>query len=729
MFLIKLITKNFKKLGDAEFNFTDGLNVIVGDNAAGKSTLLRAVKASLFGVATIPGKKDNIPTWGQTTFGLELHFEVEGKVYELTRTKSTAKLVKAGASNTAERSELVANGNTPVTAYIENLLGLTAKDYDLFIQSAQGETSGILTFGGAALSRKVEEFAGIDTIDKVQSAANQEARDQGSVAAANEVSKEELDGLNLSIDQASAELVELTNHLAETEEKLKTLKDVVLPGLPSPSSDELSRVRRAADRHAMQRKELTLAVEHCRERLEALEPVVEPAADLELTLQLDGVTSRRTAARLNKKQLDDALGIKRNLQDWEKDYQTKIDAHAPVTFDAERLEAVNNSIKSLEDNLAPLKLQLTQLKSMSEDALCPTCGTQLTEHSPDDLVAEIEELEVRITDNTAHLNAFLKQRSTLLKEEKAYDKAIQKLESYQAELQEVQSKLADLVIDGCPDQLQHEIEELDEALARLNHEKEQLDVQLAAYQKYQRDKKRLLSSLKEAEQALADHADFESDIDVSELDDTKIDAVAQLEAEIHELKRENTAAVASAQRAVFEAEAAVERKQTLLETKERDREQLLSRACVASDAAEATDVAKRLSRFLGDRRASYLADVWDSVLATASKQVRTSTDGEISSVFYRDGDFFYIEDGIEIPTTEASGAQKAHIGVALRIGLSRVLYGSDALLILDEPTESMREEKAVNLVASLAGSAKQTLLITHREQDQALANNVISIGE
>lgn len=727
MFLIKLITKNFKKLGDAEFNFTDGLNVIVGDNAAGKSTLLRAIKASLFGVATIPGKKDNIPTWGQTTFGLELHFEVEGKVYELTRTKSTAKLVHVEGGKHGDA--LVANGNTPVTAYIEELLGLTAKDYDLFIQSAQGETSGILTFGGAALSRKVEEFAGIDTIDKVQSAANQEARDQGSVAAANEVSKDELDGLNLSIDQAAAELVELTNHLAETEEKLKTLKDVVLPGLPSPSSDELSRTRRAADRHVMQRKELTLSVEHCRERLASLEPVEEPAADLELTLQLDGVTSKRTAARLAKKQLDDALGIQRNLQDWEKDYQAKIDSHTPVTFDAERLEAVNNSIKSLEDNLAPLKLQLTQLKSMSEDALCPTCGTQLTEHNPDDLAAEIDELEVRITDNTAHLNAFLKQRSTLLKEEKAYDRAKQKLKSYQTELQDIQSKLADTseLIDGCPDQLQHEIEELDSALARLNHDKEQQDVQLGAYQKYQRDKKRLLSSLKEAEQALADHADFVSDIPV--VDDDQIDAVAQLEAEIHDLKREHTAAVASAQRAVFEAEAAVERKQTLLNHREHERDRLLSRAEVAEVAAVAADVAKRLSRFLGDRRASYLTDVWDSVLATASKQVRTSTDGEISSVFYRDGDFLYIEDGIEIPTTEASGAQKAHIGVALRIGLSRVLYGSDALLILDEPTESMREEKAVNLVASLAGSAKQTLLITHREQDQSLANNVISIGE
>ena len=93
MKLISLKTANFKKLGDSSFTFTDGLNVIVGDNGMGKSTLLRAIKAALFGPASIPGKKENIPTWGQTTFSLELQFEVDGDKYVLTRSKSTAKLV------------------------------------------------------------------------------------------------------------------------------------------------------------------------------------------------------------------------------------------------------------------------------------------------------------------------------------------------------------------------------------------------------------------------------------------------------------------------------------------------------------------------------------------------------------------------------------------------------------------------------------------------------------
>lgn len=93
MQLIKLVAKNFKKLSDFTANFTDGLNVIVGENAQGKSTLLQAIEAALFGVTVVPGKKENIPTWGQTNFSLELHFHAEGSVYVLTRNKSTAKLL------------------------------------------------------------------------------------------------------------------------------------------------------------------------------------------------------------------------------------------------------------------------------------------------------------------------------------------------------------------------------------------------------------------------------------------------------------------------------------------------------------------------------------------------------------------------------------------------------------------------------------------------------------
>jgi ABC-type transport system involved in cytochrome bd biosynthesis fused ATPase/permease subunit len=116
------------------------------------------------------------------------------------------------------------------------------------------------------------------------------------------------------------------------------------------------------------------------------------------------------------------------------------------------------------------------------------------------------------------------------------------------------------------------------------------------------------------------------------------------------------------------------------------------------------------------------------VMAAASKQVKMATANLITQVAYAGGEFQFEEDGVMAPVTSASGAQKAHIGTAVRIGLARALYGSNSLLILDEPTESMSERNALGLSASLVGAAKQTLLITHREQDQSLAANIIQLG-
>ncbi|WP_165904702.1 AAA family ATPase [Pseudomonas sp. JUb52] len=60
MKLIKLSTTHFKRLG----TFTDGLNIICGENVRGKSSLLQAIEAVLYGVTVVLGKKEHIPTWG-----------------------------------------------------------------------------------------------------------------------------------------------------------------------------------------------------------------------------------------------------------------------------------------------------------------------------------------------------------------------------------------------------------------------------------------------------------------------------------------------------------------------------------------------------------------------------------------------------------------------------------------------------------------------------------------
>ena len=51
--LKSITTKNFKKLSNSTITFTEGLNVIVGENAAGKSSLTHAIAFALYGIRAV----------------------------------------------------------------------------------------------------------------------------------------------------------------------------------------------------------------------------------------------------------------------------------------------------------------------------------------------------------------------------------------------------------------------------------------------------------------------------------------------------------------------------------------------------------------------------------------------------------------------------------------------------------------------------------------------------
>ena len=709
MKLISLKTTNFKKLGDSSFVFTDGLNVIVGDNGMGKSTLLRAIKAALFGPASIPGKKENIPTWGQTTFGLELQFEVDGDKYVLTRSKSTAKLVNRASGG----DDLLANGNTPVTEYIENLLGLTAKDYDLFIQSAQGQTSGLLTFGGTALARKVEEFAGISTIDAVQSLANGRARDAEADSRALCVADEE-------VQAAVKQMEDLQSQEQELEKQLWAI-DVQAPEdtRPVPSARELERMRSTALSWGQRLNSLVQRLDDAKGALQALldAPVDQPAPSEDLQVTLKSLMESQKAAKRRVSALQEAAAeYKQKVARAEKLRQSIDKAEAGlVKVDLDYLQDRKTCLEEAKVSLTELRTKHNQLSDMAKDAKCPTCGTQLSKHDPAKLAEEMKDLAYAAEERAADLAGLEAEVSGLTR-------AHQKQCADESSIDQWSSELAELKL------VEPDAEEMGEALkahddlatevAGTAYKLEEHELKQEAYLAYQRRLKSAQGLVQERQSELDGMSakplcPSMEDIGQAEAAEAAYEAaMAQYRTQL-QLQRDTQAKLDTA-RKLGQLSVAT------LEKLKRRQEQ-------AAEADRKADTAKRLSRFLGDRRGHYLQETWRTILALATKQVNKATGGWITAIDYRDGDFYFVEDGIEVPATEASGAQAAFIGVALRIGLARALYGRNSLLILDEPTESMREDNAVNLVGSLAGTAQQILLITHREQDQSLANHVISL--
>lgn len=755
MKLLSLSTDHFKKLGTYHTTFTSGLNIIAGDNARGKSSLLEAIKMALFGVAAVPCKKEDIPTWGQTKASVTLVFQMsEYDVYTLVRTLTTAKLTKNNIDGT---DELKANGHTPVTLFIEELTGLTLKDWELFIQSSQGSAAGILTFGATALNKKVEEFAGVDLIDKIQTLAQQRAGTIGARAEAKLVPEERLAELheesNVSLDQ-----------LQVAQEARKAAEDAlaVVPAPPSPpvgpTAAEMRKAQRAVDTASVDVDKAEASVTNAKRRLEDarsrigdrkhqnVDTLNEELSQLEakgVALNARGSTLRANESAQEKQ--EDRLVVLLKKRDSAAAELAALETLSVADMSTELVAAEDYIVStkadiSREQEAVGAKLNTyDSLQKMAAGATCPTCKRAKEDHDPETLAAEAaaakEQVEtaqryvaklqddLKVFESSAgRLQKQIDQRTQAealaLSSKEAYDEALVGL----LPIREANVNLrADL------DKVMEQLEELRTAFAEKRTAIRTCETHNTQLDDDIKQVTRMECELELCEDHLADANKVLEDLpDAAE--DAEILAAEQREAKYQQDKHDqqmtaNTLnhAVSAAVSAHSQAVAGVKRTGEALD------------AARATNKAAEDDVAmakrcERLVRFLRERRQTYLKEVWDTVMGLSSALVRKSSSGTISKVENRDGAFLYEEEGNTIATISASGAQKALIGTSLRMGLSRALYGGDALMIFDEPTEGCTEFNASNMVATLATSARQVLLITHRENDQALAKHVINVG-
>lgn len=748
MQLISIETTNFKKLRRFRAEFTGGLNVIVGDNAQGKSTLLQAIECALYGSTVVPGKKDKIPTWGQSSWKVEIEFSINGDVYELSRSKSTAKLVHVEGGDHGDK--LVANGSTPVTKAIEELLDLDAKDYNLFMQSKQGETSGVLTFGATALNRKVEAFAGIALIDQVKDLAQERYRVASAQAKALEVDPGEMEDAEQALEAALPE-VKLKGYDCEATTQQEEQAKADLSDLQAPKEDP-DAMQKAVDLYTRLQGRLERAeqeVFHGRQRVqEAKQRLDEAEVPEDVSALEERLTALSGEVKAAVKEVNDlSREMHRQEQLWAElevaekafdDFKSEDELGEVLATTVEQVSGAETRRQSAAQQVHQISYRLQQIEEMREGAECPTCGTQLSEHDP----VKLDEEHAQLVEQKIHAE----------REREEADKTYRHLEGVRGEIEgqlkrraEVEAKVEELrdklidagvALDTGETPVEGKLKAAEEVHRGLLVEhaalKERLDGNESQWKQY----RRLQRALKTEQSSLYDLQEKLEKLE-GQAASAEADGVPTARAieEARTAQREFLVEQSKRKQALQAAEHAKEMSLQAFRQAEKDRDAAGERLAKlrehqeeAKAQAKAADAAGRLSRFLRERRAGYLQEVWDAVLAAASKQVSMASKGMISRLVYDDGDFLFEEDGVLAPVASASGAQKAHIGVALRIGLSRALYGSDALIIFDEPTESMSEHHAAGLSASLAGAAQQCLLITHREQDQDLAANVVEVA-
>ncbi|HEY0614588.1 MAG TPA: AAA family ATPase, partial [Candidatus Elarobacter sp.] len=145
MILKTLRIDGFGRLADRTFAFGPGLNVVVGPNEAGKSTLAAAIVASLYGLQR--GEKDRWRPWLGTAYSTVLTYETaDGAAWEVHRAyERDTKGVRIYDADGADAAARVGAGKAlnPGEAHLRIPL-------DVFLQTACARQRSVSLDAGSA---------------------------------------------------------------------------------------------------------------------------------------------------------------------------------------------------------------------------------------------------------------------------------------------------------------------------------------------------------------------------------------------------------------------------------------------------------------------------------------------------------------------------------------------------------------------------------------------------
>lgn len=164
MIINNLRMLNFKSHKDTNLTFDTGINVILGENGAGKTSVLEAISFALFKDYT--GNLDDLIKRGNDSMTVVLTFTSHGRRYKVSR-KRKKNSTESSLFLIQETEDLLQSGDSAVDSEIEEILGI---DRYLFINAVyvrQGEIARLLVSRPSDKKQLIGKLLGIDVLEKV----------------------------------------------------------------------------------------------------------------------------------------------------------------------------------------------------------------------------------------------------------------------------------------------------------------------------------------------------------------------------------------------------------------------------------------------------------------------------------------------------------------------------------------------------------------------------------
>ncbi len=655
---------DFLAHADTKLEFENGVTVFVGDNGAGKSSIIDAITFALFGHHTRKSNKSLIKRGSNQGFA-KIGFSINEKQYEAVR-KIDSKGSLAAKFSEIRNNEIIeiAAGERKqfgesMTHEVEKAIGLNFEKLKIASIVQQGELNAIINAKPKEFKELLNAIIGIDKLDVASESmkiVNKEFRGRirekvGYDDTHIEILSQDLNRYQKEIENAKPEKNQLESDQLKLQTEVRKLREEI--EIETPKIDKINQLE-------LRKKEI---VQYAKEAIHEIQQEISK----------------------NERKIRECEGCFEPAS-LKNDLESKIQKVEQVIEDTlSNIQEMTNKIASLKEKLLlASKLQL-------KDNKCPVCDSYVEKLNPlfqeEHLNQEIESLKEKITSKEKERDVYNQKRREFSEKLQNARDAEATLRAYAIETKEELKKIQEDVetkkqkIPAVNGNIL-EISQIDSHTKMIFENISKLEEETKGFNEQEFTKLKQLANKKQMELSLIDQ---------------KIGAILEKISKGEEQIKKIKSAILEL-RIVKEYVTKLDEIQT----------NIFSR-----DGPVATSLRSWALNTISIKSSEYL-----TLLNTKIQRITLSEKArDISITCYSKKEILELE--------SLSGGEKVSVALALRLGMASLLGASNLnLMILDEPTTHLDAERKKSLVGVLsqlsdisnAENPMQFLIITHDEE-------------
>ena len=775
MYLTSVQLENFRRFAFAQIDFPDGVVGIIGNNGAGKSTIIEAVAWALYGNDASRTDKEQIKRLGarpQDICRVILDFQMNGDNFRVVR-EMRGKSDMPDASVIVNK-EIVVRGSTPAIDFVKKSLNMDFRAFMTSFYARQKELNALSDFAPYQRKEVLLRMLGIEDVDLALKDLRSDKKDLDTKLEVSRAQKEDINLLRGEKEKIEKNLKSLKDGLKdkklEFEESVKLLQKREEEFIQQKEKFNLfNRLSNNLQVQNNQKKNLEEQInlqKAEKERLLILErDLVKLQGELvdyeKVKKMRDEYKSLKHFEKLERLMEEDKKAKKEKELEIEKKKQLKDELSSVQKEKGILEEKLNECIKiyaelnaeekQIHRQIEKLENNLQNIENLGPDAKCDRCLRLLGDDFPkikSHILQELEELNLKL-DNLKIKKSEIEVKGNKIKDEKSEkDKFTNNAKIEVAGLPSDEKELVN--IDKRYEEKRKSAEDFSRDLSSLSQikydekEHEKIENRFTVLEKKKSQADMLQGEIKRIKQIENMIIDCQNKIKDVEMQ------IKEIRNKLEELSF-STEEHTNVERKVKEAQNKLNQKQMALKEAEHGIELVHRDLGAIEDKIKSSQkiedeikvwsidrtYLEKLETILGDFKLSLIGRIRPTLSSYASQLLTELTEGKYQELELNEDYEIYITDnGERFPLERFSGGEKDLANLCLRLAISFMISESSGVgfsfIILDEifgSQDALRKENIINLLAKLKGRFRQIFLITHIDDIKDSVENLLYVVE